>query len=194
MNRKFRIFYFSGTGNTLLCAKTVDDELKKAGMRTELLNIETIRDDNIDINASNPILMFPVYAYGPPKIISRFIDKLPDGNGENWALVLNYGLLASNAYKITAKMLKSKGYNVSYCAGVRMPANYINLYNPPKMDTCEKRIDRGIKKLEMISRDLITAKKNRIKKGMFFLGLPLRGLYKAFVSPSILGRESIWPI
>ena len=174
-----KIYYFSGTGNTLFTAKIIADELKNKGMDTPIVNIESIKDEIINIDC-DIILMFPVYAYGPPKIIKKFIEKLRRGEF-NVYLILNYGLLSVNAYFITANLLKKKGYNVEYSNGVRMPANYINLYNPPKLKTSVKRVDKAIQELKIISDEIFHGKRNKIRKGFILLRFPMKIIYLLFV-------------
>jgi ferredoxin len=179
-NKNFNIFYFTGTGNTLLLAKDLQSEIRERGFDAEIFNMENYEKKNDPIIGENIILMFPVYAYGPPKIVTRFINKI-DSSVEKVSLVLNYGLLAVNTYKITAKLLRNKGIRVDYCAGLRMPANYINLYNPPKLKTALQRVDRAEKKLKNIAEDILNGSTNKIKKGMFFLRIPMRIVYSLFL-------------
>ncbi len=176
----FKLFYFSGTGNTLMNARVIAEELAVHNIDINLENMESIKD-SIPAFSSDLIIMFPVYAYGPPKIVKRFIDKLPESAGQKVFLILNYGLLAVNTYTVTSRLLKRRGYEVTYTAGVRMPANYINLYNPAEKNN-EKKISKAVIKLRAISQEIINAEKNRVKKGIILLRIPMRIIYWLFIN------------
>ncbi|MFH1414814.1 MAG: EFR1 family ferrodoxin [Elusimicrobiota bacterium] len=178
-----KIFYFSGTGNTLMMAKTLSENLTAEEVDVQLVNIESCRE-NVTEPGREFILMFPVYAYGPPKMVRNFIDNLRQGNGiEKVYLVLNYGLLPVNTFSITAGLLKKKGYRTVYSAGHRMPANYINLYNPRPPDVTGQGY-KAVPKLESIAKDIIDGKENIIPAGSLFLRLPMKMIYSLFLKIS----------
>ncbi|MFC2061314.1 EFR1 family ferrodoxin [Elusimicrobiota bacterium] len=179
-----KIFYFSGTGNTLMTVRVLRDELLDNNVGAEIINIEDINtgsEQSAGPASDKFIMAFPVYYYGPPKIISRFLEQLPEGNGRDCCLVLNYGLLAVNTYVITAKLLKARGYNVSYCAGIRMPANYINVYNTHKPETNTEIINKSLLKIKEIAGDISAGRTNQIIKGNLLLKLPMRLLYFIYI-------------
>jgi flavodoxin len=63
----FSIFFFSGTGNTFYTARLLAADLSAKGAEVELINIE--KAGTAAAGRGRMILMFPVYAYGPPKIV-----------------------------------------------------------------------------------------------------------------------------
>ena len=68
------IFYFSGTGNSAWVAR----QLAK-GQNEELLSIamEIDRNKAYKLKEGEKVgFVFPVYAWGPPKIVLRFIHQL----------------------------------------------------------------------------------------------------------------------
>lgn len=69
---KTRIFYFSATGNSLSTAKVIADGIGN----TELLSIPSITDSKIMIDTQTTGLVFPVYAWGLPRMVEEFIEKL----------------------------------------------------------------------------------------------------------------------
>lgn len=67
-----QLFYFSGTGNSLELARDIARNLDD----TELVSITTVTAETIDINADVVGFMFPVYAWGVPRIMVDFIKRL----------------------------------------------------------------------------------------------------------------------
>ena len=65
------IYYFSGTGNAFALAR----RLKELIPATEIRPITARETADLD-GVSNLGLVFPVYAYGPPRIVEEFIGRL----------------------------------------------------------------------------------------------------------------------
>lgn len=68
------IFYFSGTGNSAWVARQLAE-----GQNEELLSIamEIDRNKAYKLKEGEKVgFVFPVYAWGPPKIVLRFIHQL----------------------------------------------------------------------------------------------------------------------
>lgn len=69
------IFYFSGTGNSYAAAKSIADK-----QNDRLLSIarENEKQDAEYAFGENELLgfVYPVYAWGPPKIVLDFIGKM----------------------------------------------------------------------------------------------------------------------
>ncbi len=69
---KTKLFYFTGTGNSLLVAKEIANELGDV----ELISIPAVINRNI--NTDSPIIgiVFPVYIWGMPKMVVDFVNKI----------------------------------------------------------------------------------------------------------------------
>ena len=68
------IFYFSGTGNSAWVARQLAE-----GQNEELLSIAVEIDKNKEYKlreGEKVGFVFPVYAWGPPEIVLRFIRRL----------------------------------------------------------------------------------------------------------------------
>jgi len=117
----FQIYWFSGTGNTLVVARILSSELEKLGARVELLNMGTA--PNLPAWDSTLIFCWPVYAYGMPRLVSRFVAKLP--RGENPAyMVCTMGGHAGGALNIAGRLLSGRGFKVLGGLEILMPNNY----------------------------------------------------------------------
>ena len=69
---KTKIFYFTGTGNSLSVARNISNELGD----TELISISKVINENINLDAPKIGIVFPVYIWGMPKIVVDFVQKL----------------------------------------------------------------------------------------------------------------------
>jgi len=70
---KTTIFYFSATGNSLHFAK----QLAKGLHADKMISIsEVIENNPLETSAERVGLVFPVYAWGPPRIVVDFLRKL----------------------------------------------------------------------------------------------------------------------
>lgn len=69
------IFYFSGTGNSLKVAKDVANKLGD----TEVISVSSaLNEEKISVKSESIGIVFLVYIYGIPLILSKFINKLDE--------------------------------------------------------------------------------------------------------------------
>ena len=145
------IFYFTGTGNSLYVAKKIQEadggELIDIG---QALNKNSF---NYTIEKGEKVgIIFPVYFWGLPTIVSEFVKKLKLENSENPFIytVITCGSYARNADKDLAKLLKSKNLELSSSYSVKMLSNYIIMYNTPNKENVKSSLELAenqIKKL-----------------------------------------------
>ena len=69
---KTKIFYFTGTGNSLSVARAIGNELEDA----ELISIPAVINDNIEADTPVIGIVFPVYMWGIPNMVVDFAQKL----------------------------------------------------------------------------------------------------------------------
>lgn len=122
------IFYFSGTGNSLYAAKTVaeyNDE-KLVSIAGELYSREEGLEFTLKENETIGFV-FPVYAWGPPKVVTDFIDRLKLNNYKNnyTFSIATCGENIGNTMEVLSSALKKKNLNLQSAFSLRMPNNYI---------------------------------------------------------------------
>jgi Pyruvate/2-oxoacid:ferredoxin oxidoreductase delta subunit len=130
--RKFMntvIYWFSGSGNSLHVAKALQDGIEDV----ELVSVaEAIKSE---LKPSSRIgLVFPVYAWGPPVIVSKFIEKLPSVQPDYLFAVASCGGSPGSVMAITRKMLMRRGLDLSASYTVRMVENYPPMGGAPKKE------------------------------------------------------------
>ena len=108
------IFYFSGTGNSAWAAqqlaRLIGDEAYDITSLKELPDMD---------NARQIGFVFPVYAWGAPEIMARFMKKLPRPQ------VFTFGVCTCGSDAGLAMKQLSKLYPLSSSYNLVMPNNYI---------------------------------------------------------------------
>lgn len=122
------IFYFSGTGNSLCVAKSVAEYNKEdlvsisAAINNGNNSFEYTLKENETIG-----FVFPVYAWGPPKMVIDFIGKLKLNNyRKNYIFsIATCGDNIGNTMKVIASNLKKVDLTLGSAFSLKMPNNYI---------------------------------------------------------------------
>lgn len=139
-----RLYYFSGTGNTLYLAQRLADEIGNC----ELVSITSaMKKERINDAAERVGIIFPVYCFGTPIIIKEFLKKIQVQPDTYLFGCSSYGGLLAGAMHIFQKEAIAAGHLLRAGFAVQMPGNAIMAYDriadekQQKMfDTFEKRI------------------------------------------------------
>jgi len=116
------VYYFSGTGNSLVVAKDI-----AAGITADLAAIadcEKLDRTHMDKNIIG--IVFPVYHQGLPLVVKRFVRQLEDLNGKYIFGVCTYGDSPGITLEYLDNCIRSKGGRLSAGYAVRMPYNYLS--------------------------------------------------------------------
>jgi len=117
------LYYFSGTGNTLMLARLLAKELDD----TEIVNIVSCNGSTPPPDVDAIGILFPVYAFGLPKIMRNFVkNNLQIADGTYVFSVTNYASAGGpGSLRQLKVLLKAKGSKLNSGFGIAMPANYI---------------------------------------------------------------------
>jgi flavodoxin len=118
-----KIFYFTGTGNSLYIAKKIQKEFSGS----ELIPVAAhINDEKILIEDDAAGFVFPMYFFGLPKIIRDFIKKAQFKRTKYIFIILNAGMpwLGAALYSVNI-LLKEKGLKLNAGFYIPMADNYI---------------------------------------------------------------------
>ena len=145
------IYYFSGTGNTEYTAKKI---AAREG------DIALPASDVITGKAITPLegktdvlgFVFPTYFYGLPIIAEDLLDALAlsEVHGRYIYLVMTCGQSTGNAAGIFAKLLRSRGCELSASYGLRMVDNYVPSFKIKDGKAIASRLEAADKALEAI--------------------------------------------
>lgn len=133
------IFYFSGTGNSKWVALQLADKLEE-----KLVFIpEAIRDSNLQfiLEKDEKVgFVFPVYSWGPPKIVLQFINHLilRDYHSHYLYFVCTCGDDIGLTQQVFCRAIIGKGWECNAGYSVIMPNNYVTF---PGFDIDPKEVE-----------------------------------------------------
>jgi ferredoxin len=153
-----KIYYFSGTGNSLWSAKKIAQLIGSC----ELYNIGVeAQKKEIILEAEAIVLIFPSYAYGLPLIVSRFV-KNAVFNTPYIAAFVTYGSSPGGTLAALSRILKRKKTGPSFFGRIPAVENYLALFGPPKKEKNERRLLLQREATEEAARCIIAGKINRV--------------------------------
>lgn len=101
---KVGIFYFTGSGNTELIAKTYKEALNNLNHEVELFRIESLLDKPTDFSTYDKVgIFYPVYGFNAPSIVAKFI-------------------------KLQKKQNRIINYFIVMCSGEPLRVNHASIY------------------------------------------------------------------
>lgn len=192
--REVLIHYFSGTGNSLLAAKQLGDELQKYDYQGVYHSIENGIPGNIDKYELH-IFFFPVYATSVPHIVRKYIHNLPEGRGVSAAVISTNGRISTRfrdghqgwALYQARLCLRLKNYQVFLSETLDFPHN-VTIVGPPRLEKYNQQIiEQASVKLPDLARKIAERQRHhrRILWPNILWSLPLGYLFGWF------GRRAI---
>jgi len=140
------IYWFSGTGNSLVVAM----DLAKALGDTALIPIARII--NHDIQSSEKIgVVFPVYAFGLPVIVRRFLQQAPVASAKYIYTVATMGGLAGAVHQEARTLLAKRGATLASGWSIVMPGNYPVLSGPPPAEKQARLFEKAQQRVNEIA-------------------------------------------
>jgi Pyruvate/2-oxoacid:ferredoxin oxidoreductase delta subunit len=139
------IYWFSGTGNSLAVAK----ELAKQYGDAELISMAKALE-NPPPAVERIGLVFPVYSFGPPALVARFVEKLNALPDSYIFSVVTYAGGQGGTLAILRRLLQKRGLDLAAGRGVKMPENFPPLGgapSPEKQQQINKSAAEQIKKI-----------------------------------------------
>lgn len=135
------ILYFSGTGNSRYVAKRMGEEL---GDEVVSVNERLKNKNRESLRSPTPfVVVSPVYAWRLPRVVEGFIlETAFEGNADVY-FVLTCGGDVGLAGKYAKKLCAKKGLAYHGLMGIRMPENYITMYQAPCKEEAREIIRRA---------------------------------------------------
>ncbi|MCU0607032.1 MAG: EFR1 family ferrodoxin [Candidatus Edwardsbacteria bacterium] len=155
LNAPVDLYYFTGTGNTLLAAREVQKTLIGRGRQCALHRIET--SDPAAVDPTHVLgLGFPIAGFTTYPLVWTFIEKLPRSQGAPAFAFATMGGMAFAAMGPLGRILDSKGYHLLGATQISMPTNlWSKRYDP---DKTSKRTEQGLAHARRFANDLADRK------------------------------------
>jgi len=146
-----KIFVYSATGNSFASARQFKDFFESNDMgQSELVHItDELMLSNALFEGEIGVLVFPVYAYGVPKLVKKFI-KNNFFKFEYFASVTTQGSQSGGSLAETIRLFKGRNQKVNFSGKIKSVENFVHMF---KLATSEK--------IKIIVKDQ-TAKTNKI--------------------------------
>ncbi len=152
---KIDIYWFSGTGNTLLLALELEKKLSEKGRTVRLLAIEKSKPENIDPDAMLGIVV-AVAEQGTYRNVWNFLENLPEVNGTKSFLLDSLGYYSGGILGPVKKILKRKGFKTIAAKEIIMPNNFYKKRSKPEKELIKR--EKGMKKVAIFADRLISGK------------------------------------
>nr|WP_072537590.1 EFR1 family ferrodoxin [Anaerococcus mediterraneensis] len=132
------ILYFSATGNSEYLAKSLANELGD-----EIVDLFSyIKEGRSGFFVSDCPFVFvcPTYSWRVPLFLSKYLLTCGFKGSRDFYVVMDYGDSFGNAYAYIKKDINKLGLNFKGLYGVKMPENYIMLFDLDSPETNKKII------------------------------------------------------
>ncbi|OGV54667.1 MAG: hypothetical protein A2017_19300 [Lentisphaerae bacterium GWF2_44_16] len=152
---KTQIFYFSGTGNSLSVARVLAGKLED----TQIVSIPIALKHGIQPECDCLGIVYPVYAFGIPLIVAKFLKQLSLSNDAYIFAVCTYAGLAGKSLLLANSFLQKRNLTLSSGFMVKMPGNYIPFGGAPSKVKQEKEFAEAERRLSGIAEIVKSGKK-----------------------------------
>ena len=176
-----KLYYFTGTGNSLWVAKQLAKSL--SGFSLESVSTSLAKNENIENPESASIgLIFPVYIFGPPLIVKRFLKKLQVSKNQYVFCIAVHGGYPANTIHYVRNLFRKEGGHLNSGFCIKMPDNYIMNTDPPSNEIVKEIMTSAMNRISAIAE---MAKNNT--NGVFEKGNPITNwiftgvLYRLFI-------------
>jgi ferredoxin len=176
------LYYFSGTGNTLMLARLLAKELGD----TEVINIVSCNESIIAPEADAIGILFPVYVLGLPKIMYNFVKNNLQISNDTYVFSLtNYASAGGpSALNQLKTLFESKGSKLNAGFGLSMPSNYIPFGGAESQEKQNKSFIKAAEKLNKITKIVKERPENYFYRKSRIPLFISRFLYKFFLMNS----------
>ena len=152
---KSALCYFSGAGNS----KAVAHDLGSMLPLDSILPIADVMKDPSLLEGTDTLgLVFPIYFYGPPALMKRFILETLhalDLKLDYLFVILTHGGMPFYAASITDRLLAEAGYAASYVSPIAMVDTYVPLFRIPDSKKQTLKHTKIAKRIEKIGKELL---------------------------------------
>lgn len=172
---KCRIYYFTGTGNSLRAAEKIAERVGNAELISMRCDPKDVPADDCDMIG----FVYPVYHWTAPEPVIRFIRGLRINTKAYIFAVANPSIVCGYAVEKAAKLLRKKGAVLSYGNMINSVANYVIVY--PPVPPAKLMVPFMERKAEKIAEDIAHHRHRAYPKA----GALVRVRYKSFMQPYI---------
>jgi ferredoxin len=162
-----KIYYFSATGNSLQIARQISRKLEDCTIKS----MATPPPNHpVGGPAESVGFVFPVYYFGIPRIVKRFVEKLSILPETYCFAITNFGGTQLDTLGMLDDILQKKSVRLSYADGAAMPGNYIVRYDAVAPDEAQKLMEAAASRVDEAAKAIAERKVQPIKRKAKLLG------------------------
>ena len=182
------IFYFSGTGNCLKIARDLAAEL---GGTDVVAIAKAVKEPTVSVSGRVGIV-FPVYAFNVPIIVSDFVKKLKASDLTYVFAVATCAQVAPDVLDQLARGLKKQGLKLSAGFVIKIPSNYTPFGGAIPAERQEALFAKEVERVKEIASAVKDGRECAIETAR--LPLRLAGVAISRISLPMMKREdrSFW--
>jgi formate hydrogenlyase subunit 6/NADH:ubiquinone oxidoreductase subunit I len=180
-NRKIKLYYHTGTGNSLKIARDIGSKLGGH----ELISIAKLIKGNAVIEGDLVGFVFPIYFARPPVILQEFIENAEFGDTEYIFAVANGGGLFGKALKILENIFRVRGATLNAGFIIGMPGIHPKIASMQKT-TPEEHYEKETLRVDEIVKLVDRRIQHKVETNFGFLGTVFS--YAAFRGPYKLSK------
>lgn len=154
MQNNIDIYYFSGTGNTLVVVNELCKTLRELGKNVNLYRMETADPRKINIKHTLG-LAFPVAAFSTFPLVWEFVYNLPRGNGCEVFMLDTLGGFSGGLVGPMKKALLKNSYLPIGAKEIVMPSNFGKIELQEKIT---QKTNKALEKARQYAENLVTGK------------------------------------
>ena len=187
---KTTLYYFSGTGNSLVVARHLARELGE----TEIIPMaKVINNEEISSDSEGIGIIYPVYMWGMPLMVVNFIRKLNLNKDKYIFAIATYGGMVGGALRQTDNELRAKGLKLKAGFAVMMPGNYTPLYEAIPFDKQKKMFREEEKRIKEIAHIIKETQESKVEMSFPLITLVFSKVLYELFSPKIKTMDrSFW--
>jgi len=184
------IYFFSSTGNSLVVARDLAGELGDS----KIIPVpEAVLQPEISLDAEVNVVVFPVYIWGLPRIISSFIRKIKNPAEKRIYAVATFGGFPAGTLNQLEEELKAAGASLSAGFAIRMPGNYTPMYGAHTEEKQRKCFVGEKEQIKGIAKYIKEKKRGRFDKNNFIVNWIFSSfIYKKFMSKVFAADAKYW--
>ncbi len=143
------ILWFSGTGNSQFVAEQLGAILKDDVVS---MNQRMIDNDFHAVYSERPyVIVSPTYGLNLPRVVKNMLIRMPLNGAKDIYFVLTCSSSVCGAAGVLAELTAQLSMQYKGCGVLKMPENYIVMFNPPKEEIAREIIRQAIPHIHEIA-------------------------------------------
>ena len=158
------VIYFTGTGNSRYAAKHIADILGD-----ELVSLNELmktKKSGTFKSEKAYVIVTPDYMSRMPIPVENFLKESTFTSGKEVYFVLTGGAAAGNARKYCEKLAASKGLTYKGTTAVKMPANYVVMYDVTPKQNAKAEAEKALPAIEKVAENIKSGKTVTVSEDM----------------------------